>query len=140
MPRVNANEFAEKWARRTAGAVQDYISGVERVSQAPGEKAAAKQAKLLQNITQAIQSGKWASRVRAVTLEQWKAAVREKGQSRIASGVQAAKSNVQAFAEQLLSYEAALQSKIQSMPDMTLEDSVNRAATWIREMAKFTRK
>jgi hypothetical protein len=95
---------------------------------------------MLQKLTAAVQSGKWEARLRSVNLEQWKEAVRNKGVARIATGVQAARNDVQAFAEQLLSYEAALQSKIASMPDMTLEDSINRVATWIREMAKFQRR
>lgn len=140
MPKVNATEFAEKWAARTAAAVPDYARGVERVSQSPTERAAAKQNKMLQNLTAAVQSGKWANRLRAVSLEQWKEAVRQKGVGRVAAGVQAAKNDMAAFGEQLLSYEAALQAKIQAMPDLTIEDSINRAATWIREMTKFSRK
>jgi cytosine/adenosine deaminase-related metal-dependent hydrolase len=140
MPRVNASEFAEKWARRTAQAVPDYQAGVEKVAKSPTEAAAAKKEKMLQKLTAAVQSGKWEARLRSVNLEQWKEAVRNKGVARIATGVQAARNDVQAFAEQLLSYEAALQSKIAAMPDMTLEDSINRVATWIREMAKFQRR
>lgn len=110
------------------------------MSQSPTERAAAKQNKMLQNLTAAVQSGKWANRLRAVSLEQWKEAVRQKGVGRVAAGVQAAKNDMAAFGEQLLSYEAALQAKIQAMPDLTIEDSINRAATWIREMTKFSRK
>jgi len=44
MARVNASEYAEKWGRRTKVATEDYRKGVERVSQAPGEKAAAQAA------------------------------------------------------------------------------------------------
>ena len=40
MAKVTPQEFAEKWARRTQGATQDYIRGIDRVTEAPGVKAA----------------------------------------------------------------------------------------------------
>src|SRR5574341_549499 len=40
MSKVTPQEYAEKWARRTRGATQDYVTGVSRVTQAPGAKAA----------------------------------------------------------------------------------------------------
>ena len=44
------------------------------------------------------------------------------------------------FAGQLLPYEQDLLGKLEKMPDLTLEDSINRATTWIRNMAKFSVK
>lgn len=139
MAKVNATEFAEKWQRRTSAAVPDYQAGVQRTTTAPGEAAAVKANKMLANVTAAVQSGKWASRTRSVTLEAWKASALNKGAGRIATGVQAATDDVRDFAEKLLSYETALQAKIKAMPDTTLEDSVNRVAEWVRGMSKFQR-
>jgi len=39
-----------------------------------------------------------------------------------------------------LPYEATLKDQINKMPDLTLEDSISRATSWIRGMSKFTRK
>ncbi len=140
MAKLTPQEFADKWARRTSAATTDYVNGVNRVDKSPTEAAASKQTKMVNNLTAAVQSGKWASRLRAVSLDQWKTAAVQKGQARIATGVQAAQADMATFADQLLTYETSLQSKVAAMPDLTLADSVNRVTTWITEMAKFQRR
>ncbi len=138
--KITPEEFAEKHARRLKASVQDIRTGVERVTESPTAKAAAKQDKMLQNITQAVQSGKWAARLKAVSLEEWKDKTINKGIGRIAAGVDGAYEKQVQFASELLPFQEQLSSKISTMPDLTLEDSVARATAWIRGMAKFTRK
>jgi len=64
----------------------------------------------------------------------------EKGIPRIPGGIDAAADKVRDFASQLLPYIDSGLGKIRSMPDMTIEDAVNRAATWIRYMSAFKKK
>jgi len=137
---ITAEEFAEKHARRLKGSIDDIRSGVSKVTESPTAKAASKQDKMLAGVQAAVSSGKWASRLRAVTLEQWKQKTLDKGLGRIASGIDGAHDKVVDFASQLLPFEANLKTTIDKLPDLTLEDSVNRATTWIRGMSKFTRK
>jgi len=138
--KITPEEFADKHARRLKGAIEDIRTGVMKVTEAPTAKAAAKEQKMIQNLQQAVQSGKWGSRLRAVTLEQWQAQIINKGLGRVASGVDEAKDKVTKFASQLLPYEADLKSKVDKMPDLTIEDSIARATAWIRGMSKFERK
>jgi len=138
--KLTAEEFADKHARRLKGSIDDIRSGVGKVTIAPTLQAAAKQDKMLQNLTAAVQSGKWAARLKAVDLPTWQDKILNKGLGRIASGIDGAHDKVVAFAAQLLPYEATLQDQVGKMPDLTLEDSVNRASSWIRGMSKFTRK
>lgn len=140
MAKVTAQEFAEKWNRRLKAAVPDIQRGIDRVTKSPTELAAAKQEKMLANLTEAVQSGKWAARLRAVSLEEWKAKARDVGTQRIASGADAALSKQVEFAEQLLPYIDSLKAEIDRMPDLTLEDSINRATAWIRGMSRFQKK
>lgn len=140
MAKLTPQEFREKQARRLKGAIEDIRAGIERVSTAPTAQAAAKQEKMVANLTQAVQSGKWAARLKKVTLEDWKAATATKGLPRIASGIDGAAAKVEDFAAQLLSYEDQVLAQIKAMPDLTLEDSINRATTWIRQMSKFSKK
>lgn len=139
MAKLTAAQFADKWARRLQAAAPDIQAGINRVDQSPTDKAAAKQDKMLQNVTAAIQSGKWAAGLRRVTVSDWKAAAIAKGIPRISQGVTGATGKVTNFATQLLSFQDSLQGKIQSMPDLTLEDSINRMNTWVRGMATFKR-
>jgi len=138
--RVTPEEFAEKHARRLKGSIQDIQTGIERVTEAPTAKAAAKQQKMLQNLQEAVQSGKWADGLKRVSLEEWKTKIIEKGLPRIAAGVDASFDKQVRFAQQLLAHEAELKAKIDQMPDLTLQDSINRATAWIQGMSKFRRK
>lgn len=134
---MTPQELADKWARRLKGSIDDIRAGVERVQEAPGKAAAAKADKWQQRISEAATRDKWARRVGAVSLDDWKQAITTKGLSRIAAGVDGAQSKMERFAEQLLTHQASLQSQISDMPDLTLEDSINRMGAWVRGMAKF---
>ena len=137
--RITPTEFQDKHARRLKAAVEDIRLGVQRVTVSPTAQAADKQAKMLAELTRAVQSGKWASRLRAVTLEDWRTKTIDKGLNRIAAGIDAAAAKQVDFATKLFAFENTLLTKITAMPDLTIEDSINRATTWIREMSKFVR-
>lgn len=134
MAKVTPQEFAEKWARRLRGATEDIRRGVERVDTAPGEQAAAQQEAMLQGITEAINSGLWASRVRGVSLQDWKNATLTKGLSRIPQGVEAAQPKMAAIAAELLPAVDAAAAAANALPKVTLEDSIQRMTTFVREM------
>ena len=138
--KVNPAEFVEKHARRLKGATEDIRRGIQRVDVAPGIKAAAKQDKMKAKLVASIDDGTWANRVKAVSLEDWKRKAETKGLARIATGIDEAAPKVLNFAEQLLPAVEAAKSKVDAMPDMTLEDSINRMATFTREMSKFKKK
>ena len=139
MAKLTAAEFAEKWQRRLSAAAPDITKGINRVDVSPTEQAAGKKDKMLANLTASVQSGKWEAGLRRVTLADWKKAATEKGVPRISQGVANAGGKVANFASQLLSYQDSLQSQITNMPDLTIEDNINRAVTWIRGMGKFKR-
>lgn len=138
--RVSPSEFREKHARRTVAAVEDMRRGINRVTEPPGQAAAAKKDKLRAKLLAKIDDGTWERRVASVSLEDWKASMLNKGVGRVASGVEAAASKVEDFAAQLIEYENSLLSRIDGMPDLTLEDSIARAREWITGMSKFSRK
>lgn len=139
MARLTAQEFQEKHARRLSGAIEDVRKGIARVTVNPCELAAAKQEKMLANLTASVQSGVWARGLRRVSLEQWKAQATNVGVGRIATGITAAKDKVIAFAEQLLPHIDAGIAKIKALPDISLEDNINRMTTFIRHMADLKR-
>ncbi len=139
MAKLTASEFAEKWQRRLSAAAPDIQKGINRVDVSPTEKAAAKQDKMLANITASVQSGKWAAGLRRVSISDWKRAAIEKGIPRISQGVSGAGPKVTDFASQLLPFQDSLKSQVDNMPDLTLEDSINRMSTWVRGMSKFRR-
>jgi len=134
---ITPEQFVEKHARRLKGALEDMRRGVEAVDVAPGKRAADKADKMRAGIMRALDDGTWKRRVGAVTLEEWKRSMLDKGLGRVAAGVDGAADKVSSFAAQLLAQESALQGEISKMPDLTLEDSIGRMTAWIRGMAKF---
>jgi hypothetical protein len=135
-----AAETTEKWARRTKGAVSDAIAGVNAVTEAPGVKAAAKKDKMKANLMAAIDNGTWEQRVKAVSVNEWREKTTAKMSSSMATGVDMAITKRQKFDNALIPAVEAARNKIQNMPDLTVDDNINRATTYMREMAKFKYK
>jgi hypothetical protein len=139
MATLTAAEFQDKHARRLKAAVEDMRRGIDRVTASPTEAAAAKQDKMLSNLTQSVQSGKWAAGLKRVSLDEWKRKARDIGVNRVSAGIDAAKDKVTAFAEELLPFIDRQKAKIAGMPDVTLDDNIGRMTTFIRGMADFKR-
>jgi len=139
MAKVNPEEYQEKHARRLKGAITDITRGVGRVTVNPCELAAAKSDKMLARLSEAVNSGKWAANLKKVSLEDWKKKMVEKGVPRISGGIDGAKDKVVNFAKVLLPHVDAGVDKIKKLPDLTIDDSINRAATFIRHMAEMKR-
>ena len=140
MAKLTPEQAREKHARNLTASLPDMRIGIDAVTEAPGKKAAAAQAKMKANLVASIDSGKWAKNVAATTLEDWKRKMIDKGLARIPAGIEGAADKVEAFFAKLFPFQDTLQAKIDAMPDLTLEDSINRSATWIRGMAKFENK
>ena len=140
MAKLTAKEVTEKHARRLKGSIEDMRMGIEKVTSSPTAAAAAKQDKMKAKINAAIDSGKWAQGLRAVSLEEWKEKITSKGLPRIASGIDGAGAKVEKFYTQLLPHIDSQVANIKKLPDLTLEDSINRMSTFVRGMAKFSFK
>jgi hypothetical protein len=131
---LSAGQISEKWGRRMKGAITDIQNGIDSVTESPTEKAAAKQDKMLNNLTQAVTSGKWANGLRSVSLSDWKTKTKEKVATRLASGVDAGMAKRQKFDTYLVNTVNAGLSAVNQLPDMTFEDSVNRVRVMMEHM------
>lgn len=139
MVKLNPQEYAEKWTRRTKAATQDLIKGVERVEVTPSAEAIKKKDKLRANLNESIDNGTWERRLAKHTKADWQRDMIQKGAPRVAGGADAAKNDMASFGAELLSFEQTAQAEVRAMPDMTLEDSKARAVAWIDRMSKFHR-
>ena len=128
---------AQKWVRNLSGSTQDITEGVQAVTESPTAKAADQSAKYLLNVQRAVDSGKYASRLRGVSLQDWKDKTLSKGIGRIAKGASDAEGDFQDFMAELIPFQERLQEVIDQMPDTSLEDSIARQAEWTRGMATF---
>lgn len=137
MARLNPEEAAAKWAQRTQAAQPDYVAGVERVSQAPGAKAASKRQKWEQGLRD--NADKWQQRVGSVSLSDWQQATVEKGGARFAAGAAASESKMAEFQREFQPHLDRVVERAAQMPDNTLEQRIAKATFVMQENAKFKR-
>ncbi len=137
MAKLTPQQAAEKQASRLKQSTQEIATQVQKVTQAPGVQAAAKADKMRTNINLAIDSGRWQRRVSAVTLTDWQDAMIKKGIPRISAGIDAARPKVEAFFSAFLPHLDKVQAEVKNMPDLTLEDNINRMVHVVRRNAEF---
>lgn len=132
---LSPQEQSEKWARRTKAAVPDMQEGIRRLEENPLDKAAAKQDKMIANLTKSVQNGTWAKGLKGYGFEKWKEVTAQKGGERISGGIDQAMDKHTKFAEYNTRVINEGLSKIKDMPDMTIDDSANRAVAFMKYMA-----
>ena len=134
MAKLTAQEYVDKQARNLKNSTEDIRRGISRVTEAPGASAIRKQDKMLNNVTDAINSGLWAKKTAAVSVQDWKDAAINKGVNRIASGIDAAKQKNLPKAERLLAAVDSAAGAANALPSDTLDDSIRRMETFVRRM------
>ena len=140
MAKLPAEQYAEKQARNLKTSLPDIRAGIERVSTAPGVAAAAAQSRMKDNLNRAIDDGRWAAKVKGVTLEDWKSAALNKGVDRIAAGIDQAHGKQVAMAGRLLAAVDSAAAKSNAMPKGPIQDSIARMTTFVEDMHKFKGK
>jgi len=135
--RTTPTEFAALWKARLDAATDRIKTGVEKVTEAPGVKAAAAADKFRLHIIEAIESGRWAGEVSKVSLADWKKAMLEKGIPRIRAGTTAAVGEMEEFGKALFAHIESGQHEIEALPSVTLDDNIERMTRFIRHMSTF---
>jgi hypothetical protein len=135
--RANPQDATRDWVQRLGASTEKISRGIDQVTQAPGQLAAAQSQRWLARIQAA--ADKWKSRVASVTLQEWQTAMKEVGVPRIAQGAQAKQGKFLAFMNEFLPYLNQGVQQVDKMPKLTLEDSINRAVAMIRHNAAFKR-
>ena len=139
MPKVSPNEGAAKLRRRIQGAGQDYLDGVDRVTESPTAKAAQKEDKMRQGILAAIDSGKWRRGLEGVTLADWKRDTKAKGGQRYTASAEQAERNYASFAQDFYPFLQGVQDNIATMPDLTFADRLARVNTALTQLHDYQR-
>lgn len=137
MPSMTPQEYADKLIRRQTAALDDMRKGVEAVTEAPSKKAVAKQAKMKANLVAAIDNGKWARNLSAITVEEWKEKMLNLGIGRVQAGVEGARAKIERFYARWKPFMEATLAQINRMPDSTLEERIAKSTAYMRAAAKF---
>ncbi|MGH9459890.1 MAG: hypothetical protein ACRD1X_01640 [Vicinamibacteria bacterium] len=139
MKNLTPREIAEKQVRKSQAATEDYVRGVEAVTEAPGVRAVKKKDKLKANFAKAIDSGKWEENTLAAGLDGWKEPTRTKGAERYASGVAASLPKLEAFHDEFIPFLRSHTAKIDAMPDATVEQRLTKMRANAEGISKFKR-
>jgi hypothetical protein len=134
--RGNPASVTEKWKTRTAGATQQVVEGVRRVTEAPTAKAARQKQAWVNNTV--AKADKWERNTAAVTLEEWRAAT-EAGAQRIAAGVQAKAGKMERFMGEFLPFLEGVQRQVNQTPRGDMETNLARMVTNARLISQFRR-
>lgn len=135
MAKLDPQSGTAKWVNNLSNATSSITDGVNKVSVAPGQLAAAQVNTWLARIQQSAQ--KWANNVGAVSLASWKESMINVGIPRIAQGAQAKQSKYLAFAQKFYPYVEQGQAQVKAMPKVTLQDGINRAVAMIKHNAAY---
>lgn len=133
--RVDATTAASRWTAGLGAASQKITDGIDRVTQAPGAKAAANRQGYLNGVNGNVD--KWARNVARVGLEDWKTAFKTKGVPRVAQGAQASQ---QKFADRIapvFAYMANVLATVDNMPNTTPAERDQRMLTYVQNMRRY---
>lgn len=140
MARVNAQEWLSKWGTNLNGAGTYIKNGVNRVTVAPGQAAAAAADRYAAGVNAAISSGKWQRNVSAVTLQSWQSSMIDKGMQRIAQGVAAAQKNKGDKIARLLTNVDAAAAAANALPKGGLQQGIARATAFMTTMSQVSQQ
>jgi|TARA_B100001059_G_scaffold88039_1_gene86468 hypothetical protein len=134
--KITPQESTAKWVQRTQAASGDYVSGINRVTEAPGILAARQSDAYMQGVQNAM--NKWKRNVAAVTLDQWKDQAINVGAGRIAAGVNAAQEKTLRATERNF---ANIDSALSGLPPRgTFEQNIQRMTQFVTKLHQESNK
>lgn len=118
MARIDPVKKARKWASKLGAATQDYIDGINGVTESPAQAAIAQQAAMLTRFRQAVERGDWAAALNAVGLNDWKQAA-VKGAPNLANGATKGEAKMVKYLQKAAPEYDRIRAEIRSMPNGT---------------------
>lgn len=132
-------QVADEWAARMQASQQKISDGIDSVQEAPTAKAASALDKYLSRVAEAVNSGKMAERLNAVTLASWKQSAKAKV-SRVGSGALEAKPKMVAHLTQWLPYVRQVRDQVRAMPSTTAAERDARMQRNVELLRQFKRR
>jgi hypothetical protein len=128
--KATAASAAQAWQSGFSGAGQKYTDGINAVTVAPGQLAAAQKNLYVQNV--AASANTWASKVAAVPLQDWKSASTGVGAQRLATGATKGLPKMQSF---MTNFLPQLSGVVDSLPTRgTFEQNMQRSMAYAQAL------
>lgn len=128
--KANAADAAKAWSDGFGAAGTKYSAGIDSVTVAPGQLAAAQKNLYVQNVQAAANT--WASKVAAVDLNTWKTQAKTVGSARLATGATKGMPKVQSFMNNFL---PTLSGIVQGLgPRGTFDQNIARFTQYAQQL------
>lgn len=132
----SAQTAGQSWLQGAQGAQPKWLDGINNTTADPTQLAAAAANKMLLGVQNAVNSGFWARRLADVGKGGWQAACRAKANN-YGTGIAAGQTKYEAGYTAFWNYASGPLASVQSMPKVTLADSIARATAWITAAAAY---
>ena len=126
---LTAQQVSQKWLTNFGNAATAMTDGVNAVQTAPGQLAAAQASLWLQRLQQS--QAKWAARVSAVSLPEWKSAMINLGIPRAQQGAQQKQAKYTTFITDYMNFLSGAVGQVRAMPKGTLAAGIARSTAMI---------
>lgn len=124
--KATAATAATNWQNAFSAAGTNYTNGINAVTVAPGQLAAAQKSLYVANVQAAANT--WASKVGAISLQDWKNAATTTGAARLATGATKGAPKMQSF---MTNFLPALSSIVDGLPARgTFEQNLQRFSSY----------
>lgn len=130
-------QVVDSWAAGMNQASQKITAGVNAVTEAPGQKAAAAADLWAQRVNDPAVKAKFQRRSQAVSLGDWKQAMLSKGVNRVGAGATAAKPKFAKFMAQFLPFVQNAAAQVRTMQKGDINASIARMEAMVRATSQF---
>lgn len=137
MAQKTAEQIAEKYGRRVAGAGADYAAGVQAPSRPWAQATIASEPRWKAGITEAISKKSFTRGVQKAGDAKWQERASTIGASRYTAAAPEAASAYAAVAGQIMQAGNAARQAAQAMPNATLEQRLQRAVAAMKATSDF---
>lgn len=130
---VNTAAILAKWQRNSQAATEDMKRGAQSVTESPTVKAARSVDKMVRNLQDSVQSGRYAAACNKVSVTDWQNAYINKGLRNFTNGVanispsaQKAMADQQQYADQVKQELASMPTDTEAQADAKMLAAVNK--------------
>lgn len=135
--RLDANSVLKKWQNNAQNSVESIKTGVNAVTTAPTQQAAASADLWQQRVSSQSAKDKFTSNLQKVSLQDWKTAMLNKGVNNYTNGVREGSQKMLKFLNDFLPVAAASADQVSTMPKGTEQASIDRFVANMRNMKAF---
>lgn len=135
--RVDPTTGSQNWQSGFGASGAKYQRGVEGVTTAPNAKAAAALPRWVASVTSKSVQDKYVSKNQAVSLSDWQNATVTYGVPNLSRGAAKGQSKYATFATKFYPFLSSNLSKVNAMPNVTLQDRIAKAVALMQANSTF---